>query len=120
MPRRHALTRSSPSTRLLAAALRRRGLYWMDDAEVAVFLLNSAAETAKDVADRLRVKGVRAGVLSPNVVRPFPAADDSHGSVGRAGGVDRRAPSSYGAHGANFTDEVKSASRTTPTTAPSA
>ena len=48
-------------------------LYRMDDAEVAVFLLNSAAETAKDVADRLRDEGVRAGVVSPNVIRPFPA-----------------------------------------------
>ena len=48
-------------------------LYRMDDAEVAVFLLNSAAQTAKDVADRLRADGVRAGVISPNVIRPFPA-----------------------------------------------
>ena len=48
-------------------------LFRMDDAEVAVFLMNSAAETAKDVADRLRAKGVRAGVISPNVIRPFPA-----------------------------------------------
>src|SRR3989304_4369984 len=49
--------------------------YRMEDAEVAVLLLNSAAETAKDVADRLRGEGIRAGVLSPNVIRPFPAAE---------------------------------------------
>src|SRR5512135_1950459 len=36
-------------------------LYRMDDAEVAVFLMNSAAETAKDVVDKLRKQGVRAG-----------------------------------------------------------
>ena len=48
-------------------------LYRMDDAEVALFLLNSAAETAKDAADRLRAEGIRVGVVSPNVIRPFPA-----------------------------------------------
>ena len=47
--------------------------YRMDDAEVAVVLLNSAAETAKEVSDKLRRDGVRAGVLSLNVLRPFPA-----------------------------------------------
>jgi pyruvate ferredoxin oxidoreductase alpha subunit len=47
-------------------------LYRMEDAEVAVFLLNSAAETAKDVADQLRAQGIKAGVISPNVIRPFP------------------------------------------------
>ena len=29
-------------------------LYKMEDAEVALFLLNSAAESAKDVVDKLR------------------------------------------------------------------
>ena len=36
-------------------------LYKMEDAEVAVFLLNSAAESAKDVVDRLRKKGLKQG-----------------------------------------------------------
>lgn len=48
-------------------------MYRMEDAEVALLLLNSAAETAKDVADGLREQGIRAGVISPNVLRPFPA-----------------------------------------------
>ena len=46
--------------------------YRMEDAEVAVVLLNSAAETAKEVADRMRKEGKKAGVLSLNVLRPFP------------------------------------------------
>jgi pyruvate ferredoxin oxidoreductase alpha subunit len=49
--------------------------YAMEDAEVALVLLNSAAETAKDVADHLRGKGLPVGVVSPNVVRPFPAEE---------------------------------------------
>ena len=33
-------------------------LYGMEDADVALFLLNSAAETAKDVVDQLRRRGI--------------------------------------------------------------
>ncbi len=49
--------------------------YRMEDAEAALVLLNSAAETAKEAADELRAKGQRVGVLSPNVLRPFPAEE---------------------------------------------
>ena len=49
--------------------------YRMEDADAAVLLLNSAAETAKGVADDLRARGERVGVLSPNVLRPFPAEE---------------------------------------------
>ncbi|MCL6630534.1 MAG: pyruvate synthase, partial [Armatimonadetes bacterium] len=47
--------------------------YAMDDAEAALFILNSAAETSKDAVDRLRSEGHKVGVISPNVIRPFPA-----------------------------------------------
>ena len=49
--------------------------YRMDDAEYAVILLNTAAETAKDVVDQYRDKGLKVGVISPNVIRPFPIED---------------------------------------------
>ncbi len=89
-------------------------LYRMEDAEVAVFLLNSASETAKDVADRLRAEGVRAGVVSPNVIRPFPAdaIRDAMRQV-RAVVIGERS-SSFGAHGANLSHEVKSALKDDP------
>jgi pyruvate ferredoxin oxidoreductase alpha subunit len=88
--------------------------YRMDDAEIAVLLLNSAAETAKDVADSLRERGIRAGVLSPNVLRPFPADEirDALRNV-RALLVGERADS-YGADGANVSHEVKSALKDDP------
>ena len=83
--------------------------YRMEDAEVAVFLLNSAAETAKDVADRLRGEGVRAGVISPNVIRPFPATElRAQLRHVRALVIGERADAS-GAHGANLSHELKSA-----------
>ncbi len=89
-------------------------LYRMHDAEVAVFLLGSAAETAKDVADRLREDGVRAGVISPNVIRPFPA-DEIREALRRVRAVlIGERSSSYGAHGANLTHEIKSALKDDP------
>lgn len=83
--------------------------YMMEDAEVALFLLASAAETAKDVVDKLRKQGIKAGVISPNVIRPFPAEEirKSLRNV-KALLVGERADS-YGAYGGNLTQEVKAA-----------
>ncbi|MFE8703592.1 thiamine pyrophosphate-dependent enzyme [Cytobacillus sp. FJAT-54145] len=84
-------------------------LYGMEDAEVALFLLNSAAESAKDVVDQLRQKGIKAGVISPNIIRPFPAKEIREALKNvKALLVGERADS-YGAHGPNLTHEVKSA-----------
>ncbi len=44
----------------------------LEDAEVAVVAINSAAGTARAVADSLRAKGIRAGVLKIRVFRPWP------------------------------------------------
>ena len=89
-------------------------LYRMEDAEVAVLLINSAAQTAKDVVDRLRAQGIRAGVLSPNVLRPFPADTIRDALRGVKAVLIGERSSSYGAHGANVTHEVKSALKDDP------
>ena len=83
--------------------------YAMDEAEAAVVLLNSAAETAKDAADALRARAERVGVLSPNVLRPFPA-DAFRAALRRVGAVtvgDRA--DSYGADGGNLSLEMRAA-----------
>ncbi|MEN0060179.1 MAG: thiamine pyrophosphate-dependent enzyme, partial [Bdellovibrio sp.] len=49
--------------------------YLNEDAEVALFILNSAAETSKDAIDRARAEGKKASVLKPNLLRPFPFMD---------------------------------------------
>lgn len=49
--------------------------YRMEDAEVAVIVLNSTAGTAKTVVDDLRDKGVKAGLIKLRVFRPFPMAE---------------------------------------------
>ena len=46
--------------------------YMMDDAEVAIVVLNSTAGTAKAVVDELRANGIKAGLVKPRVFRPFP------------------------------------------------
>ncbi len=88
--------------------------YRMDDAEVAVVLLNSAAETAKEVADRLRDEGHAVGVVSPNVLRPF-LADEIRAALSdvRAIVVGDRGDS-YGAGGGNLSLEVRAALQQDP------
>jgi len=84
-------------------------LYRMEDAEVAVFLLNSASEIIKDVVDQLRAKGIKAGAISPNIIRPFPQREIAEALKNvKAVTVGDRADS-YGAYGGNMTLEVKAA-----------
>lgn len=83
--------------------------YHADDADVVVFLLNSAAETAKDAVDRMRAQGHKVGVVSPNVLRPFPL-DEIRAALGNAKVIvigDRA--DSYGSNGGNMTHEIRSA-----------
>ncbi len=46
--------------------------YRLDDAEIGIVILNSAAGTSKDVIDEFREKGIKAGLLKPRLFRPFP------------------------------------------------
>ncbi len=46
--------------------------YFMDDAEVAIVVLGSAAGTIRTVVRDLRSKGEKVGVLSLTLYRPFP------------------------------------------------
>lgn len=84
-------------------------LYRMEDADVAVFLLNSASEIIKDVVDQLREKGIKAGSISPNMIRPFPQKEIAEALKNvKAITVGDRADS-YGGHGGNMVNEIKAA-----------
>jgi pyruvate ferredoxin oxidoreductase alpha subunit len=88
--------------------------YRMDDAEVGLVLLNSAAENAKEVADRLRDEGHKVGVISPNILRPFPT-DEMRRLLKNVRAVvvgDRG--DSYGAGGGNLSLEVRAALQQDP------
>jgi pyruvate ferredoxin oxidoreductase alpha subunit len=79
--------------------------YRMDDAEVAVVILNSTAGTAKDVVDALRANGVKAGLLKIRVYRPFPVEQITAAlSKCKAVAVLDKADSLNGAGGPVFTD----------------
>jgi pyruvate ferredoxin oxidoreductase alpha subunit len=49
--------------------------YKLEDADVAVVVLSSAAGTARTVVDRMREQGYKVGLLKPRVFRPFPAEE---------------------------------------------
>jgi len=54
---------------------RRYGLfesYRLEDAEIGIVVLNSAAGTCKDIIDEARENGVKVGLLKPRLFRPFP------------------------------------------------
>ena len=88
--------------------------YRMDDAEAALFLLNSAAETAKDAADRLRDAGHKVGVVSLNVLRPFPANALRRILRDTKALLIADRSDSYGAHGGNMSLEVRAALKEDP------
>lgn len=47
--------------------------YRLEDAEVAVIVMGSAAGTARGVVEKLRKQGIAAGLLKIHCYRPFPA-----------------------------------------------
>jgi len=49
--------------------------YKVEDADRVMVIMNSSAGTAKYVADRLREKGEKVGVVKVRVFRPFPLID---------------------------------------------
>ncbi len=88
--------------------------YLMEDAEVALILLNSASETAKEAADRLRAEGWKAGVLSFSTLRPFPAEEVRKALRGVRSVVIADRADSYGADGGNLSIEVRAALQQDP------
>jgi pyruvate ferredoxin oxidoreductase alpha subunit len=49
--------------------------YKLDDAEVAIVVIGSTGGTVKVVVDKLREKGIKAGLLKVRVFRPFPVQE---------------------------------------------
>jgi pyruvate ferredoxin oxidoreductase alpha subunit len=83
--------------------------YKMDDAELCIVVMSSAAGTGKDAIDELRTEGLKIGLLKPRVFRPFP-----HEKIAQAlknmkavAVLDRS--SAPGAFGAPLFTEIRSA-----------
>lgn len=78
--------------------------YDMDDAEVAIFALGTTAESARVAAKTARKNGIKAGVVSVKVFRPFPYAlvGDAIKHTKAVGIMDKSLPA--GAMGALFNE----------------
>jgi pyruvate ferredoxin oxidoreductase alpha subunit len=83
--------------------------YRLDDAEIAIVVVGSTAGTTRMVVDKLRAKGVRAGMARVRVFRPFPHAAFAHAleHVKVVGVMDRA--DSFGAQGGPVFLEIRAA-----------
>jgi pyruvate ferredoxin oxidoreductase alpha subunit len=91
---------------------RRYGLletYRLEDAEIAVVVAGSTAGTTRMVVDKLRARGVRAGMIRVRVFRPFPhtAYAKALEHVKAVGVLDRA--DSFGAQGGPVFLEIRAA-----------
>ncbi|HQT97175.1 MAG: thiamine pyrophosphate-dependent enzyme [Desulfobacteria bacterium] len=83
--------------------------YRMEDADAALFILNSAAETAKEAVDALRKEGLKVGLIRPNVIRPFPVEEVRALLKNVKGLVVADRQDNFGAWGGAMAIEVKAA-----------
>jgi pyruvate ferredoxin oxidoreductase alpha subunit len=83
--------------------------YRLDDAEVAIVVVGSTAGTTRMVVDKLRARGVKAGMVRVRAFRPFPAKQyaDALQHCKVVGVMDRA--DSFGAQGGPVFLEVRSA-----------
>ncbi|MFB0565339.1 MAG: transketolase C-terminal domain-containing protein [Candidatus Aminicenantaceae bacterium] len=83
--------------------------YKMDDAELCILVMSSAAGTCKDAIDELRSEGKRIGLLKPRIFRPFPhkRIAEALKSMKAVAVLDRA--SSPGAFGSPLFTEIRSA-----------
>lgn len=81
--------------------------YQYEDAEALLFALGSTYDTAKVAVDKLRAEGKKVGVVTMNILRPWPK-EELYGLCKNAKAIlvaDRQ--DSYGAGGGNMSLELK-------------
>ena len=83
--------------------------YKLEDAEIAIVCMNSTAGTTKYTVDKLREKGIKAGLLKIRMFRPFPTEEVAKALPHlKAVAVLDKADSLNGAGGALFEDVISS------------
>lgn len=82
--------------------------YHSQDADLIIFALGTSAESAQVAAEKMRNKGVKAGVVTIRVVRPFPyeAVGNALKNAKAVAVMDKSSPG--GAMGAMFNEVVAS------------
>jgi pyruvate ferredoxin oxidoreductase alpha subunit len=86
----------------------------MEDADTALFVLNSAYDTATIAVDSLRKEGKKVGVVTPNVIRPFPIKEIREIFANTKTLLVGDRSDSYGAWNGNMAMEVKAALKDDP------
>ena len=81
--------------------------YRTEDAELIMLIMGSAAGCAKEAADRLRDKGVKAGVLKLRVFRPFPGEEIARALENCKAVAIMDRCESYNGHGGPLSSEVR-------------
>lgn len=83
--------------------------YRLEDAEIAIVVVGSTAGTTRMIVDKLRAKGVKAGMVRVRVFRPFPHTEYAKAleHVKVVGVMDRA--DSFGAQGGPVFLEVRAA-----------
>ena len=88
--------------------------YKMEDAEAAVLILNSAADTAMEAVDAMRAQGKKVGALYPTVLRPFPAEELRKACKNVKALLVADRADVYGAQGGAMTLDAKAALKDDP------
>jgi pyruvate ferredoxin oxidoreductase alpha subunit len=83
--------------------------YRLEDAEIAIVVIGSTAGTTRMIVDKLRAKGVKAGMIRVRVFRPFPHAAFAKAleHIKVVGVMDRA--DSFGAQGGPLWLEIRAA-----------
>ena len=83
--------------------------YRLDDAELCIVVMSSAAGTCKDAIDEMRSEGKRVGLLKPRIFRPFPHQRIAEVLIKMKAVAVLDRSSSPGAFGAPLFTEIRSA-----------
>ena len=83
--------------------------YKVKDAEIVMILLGSAFDTVTVAVDKLRKGGIKAGVITLNVIRPFPIDEVVKRVKDKCKILVADRQDSYGANGGNLSLEVRAA-----------
>lgn len=88
--------------------------YRIEDAEAAILILNSAADTAMNVCDLFRAEGKKVGVIYPTIIRPFPAEELRQACKNIKALLVADRADVYGANGGAMTIDAKAALKDDP------
>lgn len=83
--------------------------YKVKDAEIVMILLGSAFDTVTVAVDKLRKEEIKAGVITLNVIRPFPIDEVVKRVKDKCKILVADRQDSYGANGGNLSLEVRAA-----------